>query len=388
MAKKTFFNRVSLKKSGQIWSFDLLISYPQNGTFRRLRRDFNINSLPDEATKKIVAEFLLKNFAEFFVLGEADTPPMAATSAEAKPISPTVLTVVGDMCALKIAMSGKKNTERSYNSSLKNFEAYLKASNLEQIPISDFSKKMALGYQDFLRGKKCANASVNNRTREAYGFFECAKDRGLIEFNPFAGLKNLKKAKKKRRPFTDEERRTVADAVKETDIWLYRGLLLQFYCGIRPVELTRLKFGDFDFSTGLVCVKDEAAKSGRTSFRTLPKHIIPVFLDGVFEKYPTNWYVFGQKNRPSKSTDEKTHTAYNAHKRILERLHDEGKLPDIDGLQWYSWKDTHALVQSKHVRPFSLKDQFNHADLTTTMIYYQAPKINEEYRDLPDTLHN
>lgn len=66
----------------------------------------------------------------------------------------------------------------------------------------------------------------------------------------------------------------------------------------------------------------------------------------------------------------------------MERLKKMGKLHDIDGLQWYSWKDTGITENVRKTSPLATKDQAGHADLSMTGKYYHPEPIVEEYRQL------
>lgn len=185
----------------------------------------------------------------------------------------------------------------------------------------------------------------------------------------------------------------MASEIEHTDYWLFRGLLLQFFCYVRPVELTRLRFRDFDLGRGLVTVQEGDAKSWKRVVKTIPKSILPYFLDGRFDKYPANYFILGRvEDRRGMARVEPCTTQvdddrmYRRHLKVLLRLKKQGKIGDFEGLTWYSWKDTGISLHTRRTSPVATKDQAGHTDLSTTSLYYHAPDVNAEYRDLPNDL--
>lgn len=190
---------------------------------------------------------------------------------------------------------------------------------------------------------------------------------------------------KRRRPFTPEERRVVAGEIEKTDYWLFRGLLLQFFCYVRPVELCRLRFRNFQLAKGLLKVESYQSKTWVARWITLPASILPYFVDGVFDRQPANFYVFGRGIVPG-STPTNEHRMYRRHRNILERLQEDGRLGALDGLTWYSWKDTGISMHSRSTSLLATKDQAGHTSTDMTLIYYQAEQVNAEYLKLENDL--
>lgn len=171
--------------------------------------------------------------------------------------------------------------------------------------------------------------------------------------------------------------------------WLYRAMLLLYYCGIRRNEMCRLRFGDFDFKTGLIFLSEADTKNYKDRSPTIPKVILDAFTDGIFDKYPKKCYVFGKEWKPNPSEQLNPNRISKTHRRMLDQLVEAGTLnaEDIAGLDFYAWKDTAISTHIHITSPISTRDQVGHATLEQTLVYYHAKKINQEYRDLPDTLH-
>lgn len=217
-------------------------------------------------------------------------------------------------------------------------------------------------------------------------------DRELCEVNVWKLIKPVRPGEKLRRPFTAHERRVVATYVEQMDYWLFRGILLQFFLYIRPVEMSRLKFRNFDFARGLVHVEGYQAKTWKARWVTIPAAILPYFIDGRFDQYPANFYVFGLQVTGGESRMEPStmpvneNRMYKRHRRVLEDLEATGELDAITGLSWYSWKDTGISLHAKKTSILGTKDQAGHAEVEMTMMYYHTDPVNVEYRALPNDL--
>lgn len=175
---------------------------------------------------------------------------------------------------------------------------------------------------------------------------------------------------------------------------MFRGVLLQFFCYIRPVELLRLRFKNFDLGRGVVTVESSDAKSWKKRVVTIPKSVLHYFTDGIFDKQPANYYLFGRRPIGNRRWSLEPWTVqisegrmYIRHRRVLWRLRDAGKLGDITGLHWYSWKDTGISMHTRKTSPVATKDQAGHADLSITSVYYHADPLNAEYRALENDLY-
>jgi integrase len=271
---------------------------------------------------------------------------------------------------------------------------WCKRLHYEHLPVSEFGRKHVRAFLDDLRRRRdYRGRTINNYVDRLSSLWqELVKDE-VLEQNPWLKIAPVRTEEKLRRMFSDDERRIVAAEVEHTDYWLFRGLLLQFFCYVRPVELCRMRFRDFDLGRGLVTVREDAAKGWRKVVKTIPASVLHYFMDGRFDKVPGNYYLFGRVGEGARAKMEPSpvqideNRPYKRHARILKRLHDSGALPgDIAGLTWYSWKDTGISLHAAKTSPLSTRDQAGHIDFAVTSIYYHAPEQNQEYRVLENDL--
>lgn len=396
MAKK-IFTRARLVK-GIRWHIDFTIFDATTGNQSRSRRDFDLNEIEDLAIREAVAIRIVANIEAFVAPKQKSAPATAAHIAPCSDATRFFSQAETVAAAMRIALSEKlksprKNTHRGYKSISKKFLSWAESESLAALTLTDFSRRHARAFFDWLQAsRKYRGCTINNYLTHLKALWSEMQERELVKENPWKFIKAAKKEEKLRRCFSDEERVAIAREIEKTDYWLFRGVLLQFYCYVRPVELTRLKFKDFDFSSGTVTVQEGDAKSWKKVVKTLPRSILHYFLDGRFERYPLNFYVFGRKAHGKQYRMEPCAVQidddrmYKRHKKVLNRLKTGGKLSDLSGLTWYSWKDTGISIHTRRTSPVATKDQAGHSDLSITSLYYHAAEVNEEYRNLENDL--
>jgi integrase len=249
--------------------------------------------------------------------------------------------------------------------------------------LKDFNAKMAGEYMDYwILEKKVRNTTYNNKLMFIKILFTTLVEREYILKNPFRFIKPKKAIKKLRRNFNDEEKLIISSYIKKHDTWLYYGLILQYYCFIRPTELRRLKFKDFDLQNGIIQLTEETTKSRKAFPVTIPNFLRDDFLDPIFKKQPADYFVFGSGLRPDPLKPCSKNTMNYRHRQILERLLKMKKLKSIEGLSWYSWKDTGLTDLAGDIAPRDLQEQARHYSFDVTETYLHRKKVIQSIQNL------
>lgn len=384
MAKKIFVRARVIK--GVRWCIDYTVFDRENGTETRHRHNFSLNSIPSIEVRSEVARILCEHL-EAFVCA-------APEKAIAKTAPPVTLRQAVTMALGEKFKLPRKNSHRSYKSVSKALLSWCDAQHLSNEPVKHFTKKNARSYWDYLTDRRqYRNVTLQNIRIHLGALWAEMISREVVDVNPWPAIKVGPAEEKHRRPFTDVERITVATEAEKTDYWLFRAILLQFYCYIRPVEITRLKFKDFDLGRGIVVVQSGNAKKWKKRVATIPASVLHYFRDGRFDKYPANFYVLGKFDRGKQNYMVEPCTVpvdddrmYRRHRKLLEKLENAGKLTSIEGLCWYSWKDTGISKHTRKTSPVATKDQAGHTNLAVTSLYYHPEEINQEYRELANDL--
>jgi integrase len=191
----------------------------------------------------------------------------------------------------------------------------------------------------------------------------------------------MEKTEKKRRAFSKQEARIVIKAIRKDSQLLFYGLLFEYCCFLRPSEIVKLTGGDIDIDQGIITIPSSKGKTKKTRYATIPNAFLDYFDKSFFKKIPRHAYIFGAGFIPAQSKPCNNNTMGKRHKRILERLKNEGILKDISGLQWYSWKDTGITDALENVAILAVQDQAGHHSPEMTLKYRHKKKINRALQD-------
>ena len=382
MAKKMFVVSRAHLVTGARWYVDFSTVDLQTGKEIRRRQDFDLNDIADLEVRRQVGERLVKYLSVVLDIRASVQPICTNEPNLSAPMLREALKKV-----IEVKTSGqRKNTHKTYRSIGGIFLDWLEKRQYAGLPAPDFTRKHARAFFDYLQTRKAyRGCTLNNYLTALRILWGEMIGREMCQENPWKTIKPVRKEEKKRRAFTNDERRIVAGEIEKTDYWLFRGLLLQFFCYIRPVELCRLKFKNFLLGKRLLKLETYQTKTWVARWVTIPESIIPYFIDGIFDKQPANFFVFGSKIEPGPiPTNE--NRMYKRHRNILERLQSDGRLHSLDGLTWYSWKDTGISLHSRRTSLLSTKDQAGHTSTNMTLIYYQSEETNAEYLKLENDL--
>lgn len=373
----------------------ILLKYQKNGKMTRRRPTFQLNRIHDITERERRGQELVKkldwwhrNRPDIEKFDERLVPVVALEVRSARPTKYDVpiLEAINKAEQLK-TMSDRKQTNVCYGSICRLFCRFIEGRGWEVLKIGEVVREHAVEYLDHcVIERKVGVRTWNNNLRDIKVIFNLLVDRGYIEKNPFNGIPYKKNPKKRRRAFTREEAKAVINVAMETDRLLFYGILLQYACLIRPEELRRLKFQSINISLGTVYVGENEEKTHREKHCTIPTQFQSYFLEKFWRQYPGNWLIFGQgwKPDPVKACGEREMNR--RHRVILQQLEKEGKIKDINGLSWYSWKDTGITDLIEGVGAEAARGQANHVTEEMTRRYYHAPTIDERMRDFKSDL--
>ena len=297
---------------------------------------------------------------------------------------------VGD--AIKKALAVKQDELRPnsyvhYESKAKIFMEWVELAGLLDLPITHFDTGHVRKFMSWYDKRVKPAAVTYNITcgRISALWYVLIKDKVLRE-NPWNVIKHRKVYGKNRRNFTDHERRVMYNEIKKVDPLLFLGVLIQYWCLIRPIESRRLKVENFDLKRGLISIRGDQAKNHTdTKYATIPADVLPYFRE-MLAGVPSHYYVFGKGWAANPHHAAGKNEMNRRHRLILQRLHKEGILQDITGLSYYSWKDTAVTNHAKVLTPFELKDLGRWSNMETILKYYHTNQINLKVRKMKDDM--
>lgn len=231
--------------------------------------------------------------------------------------------------------SNRYQTRKTYQSAVGQLCRFLKKHELEHLKVSEFSRHYAIQYMDEAGESKLTNNSYNNVLLFAKSIFTCLVDREYLPENPFKKIKGKRKMAKKRTRFCPQDRDFVAGYFRSHHPWFYYGVLLQYYCLLRPVEICRLQFKHFDLVNGLIKMPCEITKNWKEGFPTIPNSILHYFTSKKFTQYAGSWFLFSDRllpGVPNLNATMRRKKMNDFHRKILEQLDEEEQLKDRTGL--------------------------------------------------------
>lgn len=259
----------------------------------------------------------------------------------------------------------RKETYAGYRSYLKMTRQFIK----ERYPLTymyQFNRQFCSAMLDWVFVELGNGAQTRNNylnfLRVLSGFFV---DKGLQKSRATDGISPISK-----RLYQKERKVIPADVVGKISEWCRThdphfalACALLYYCFIRPVEMTRLKIGDFHVTESTITIPAESSKNKRTQTITVPNEVMRLAIElGVLSK-PVEYFLFSEKLRPGKvEIDPKIFRDHWEKVRKALDLRREWK--------FYSLKDTGITEMcDKNLTTIEIRDQARHTSLAVTDLY-------------------
>lgn len=357
---------------------------PVSGERIRFRETHDLNRIPDMAERKRRAALIISQVNAKLPLGY----PFDAADQSKIPRKTKILDALEEAKRIK-SRTDRARTVDMVKSMVNIFTEFIDKMEWVDLPVGEFDRKHAQAFLDYaIDDRGVGNRTHNNYIERMRSMFTELVDREYLPKNPFSGFKKKKITGKQRRAFSDYEKELVAAAVAKKSKWLLLGVLLQYHCFIRPIEMRRLRFHMFDLKEGLIRLTGKETKNKENAIVTIPDSLLPFLRKFDFRQWDQRWLLFGPGVSPHPDKCCGHNTMNWQHTQILQRLEKEGRLVDITGLTFYSWKDTGAMALFKQkVNPLEIMRQLRHKDLTTTQLYCQSLySVNKEIKALDNEL--
>lgn len=270
----------------------------------------------------------------------------------------------------------RKQTYDDYKSKIKILRNYIKKYNPIRY-VYQFKKKFCIGFLDYVYLERNNGAQTYNNylnfLRVLAGWL---LERGYITEKVTDGISPISKRliQKERTCIPLDKVRDIGEWTKSNDPYFHFACLILYYCFVRPVEMTRIRIGDFDLQKGTLTLHEDQTKNRQTQTVTVPKKLLYYAIDlGVFSA-PMGDYVFSTRLRPGKiQIDTKIFRDHWAKVSRALKLKKEWK--------FYSLKDTGLTEMLEHdvAAPVQVKNQARHSSLAITEIYLsKIPKAIPE----------
>ena len=380
----TTFKPARLVEGKPRWYIIFYQTDPKSSKLKPHRPTYDLNRIKDVAKRRTTGLKLVNEINQKL----PDGFPYSARLEKLCDVN--VIEALRQAMKIKIASTTRKRTVDMVQSMFNIFSKFIIEKKWEDVPVKSFGKKEAVAFLDYaLIDKGIGPRTHNNYIERMRSMMNELVKREYIEENPFSKLPKMKELAKRRRAFNDFERDTLLSAVaKKGDMMLMLGILLQYYCFIRPIELRRLRFEMFDWRHSVIRLPGAITKNKEDDIVTIPNAILPFLAKFDFGKYNQRWLIFGKGVAPHPSVCCNHNILNHRQHVIIKDLNQRGMFPNMDGLSFYSWKDTGARELFKRkVNILEIMRQLRHKNLATTQKYCESLyEVNVEIKNLDNCI--
>ncbi|UBM58207.1 phage integrase SAM-like domain-containing protein [Marinilongibacter aquaticus] len=364
--------RIAKPKDGDLSKQWFVEYYVWDYTAKRLKRKRIVLSQPTKKLRIAEGEKISKEILEVLVNGAYINGP--APKDEKSKEGPRTLDGLLDEYLDYLKIYAEFSTWRTRRTHIRTLKKYLTGLGLiETIMPEEVDKIMVNRFAvALLEQYELSNRGRNNTILELATVFNKFVSDGIIDKNPFTGIRSLPAPAKKHTAFRPYQVHAFKQAaVKDPQLWL--AVQFIYYTAIRPrKELRLLRVRDILPST--IVINWKTAKAKRTDHIRIPEEFQKVLEASGVRKFDMEYYVFGEDGQPGpKPLGEKN--LYDRHTKILKEIKADGM--DID---FYSWKHTGAIALWEATQDmYLIKEHMRHTSLSATIKYLRDLGIFVDY---------
>lgn len=264
------------------------------------------------------------------------------------------------------------------------FNAWLENIRAEPVVyVYQFKQELASDFLDYM----FLDLDVSACTRNNYlvwlsTFCQWMVDKNYIQANPCTQIKKLREETKKREALSAPMLRKLRVYLEERNKYYLLACMLEYYCFIRPSELTFVKVGDIRLKEQKIIVHSEHTKNRRDGAIGLSKKVVGLMLElGVFA-HGGDEFLFGAKDFRPGMRHLDAHAFRNEWVKVRKALEWEDKF------QFYSLKDSGIRDLANAEGIVVARDQARHSDVSTTNKYLKgdALTVHEETKKFDGAL--
>lgn len=259
---------------------------------------------------------------------------------------------------LYLSRLDKRSTREDYSKRLAMFERY---TAMHGTGNHDF-----VGFLDWLFIER----GVSPRTRNNYrtwcrSFCKWMMRHGYLTHDPMADIAPLKEPQKIRQPLPEQALRQVRDHLMAHDRHFLLAVMMEYYCFIRPEELSNLRLGDIDTQAHAIYISADISKNGKAEMVGLNHTILTLMRKLRVLRCPKDWYLFSKRCCPGKEKLQ-SRMFRDRWARLRKRL---GLPKDY---QFYSLKDSGIRDLANVEGIVIARDQARHSSIAITNKYLQG----------------
>lgn len=273
----------------------------------------------------------------------------------------TTLNEIATRYRLNLSRLPKYNTRKDYGQRFNVFLSWCSKERYTDVSEIDFGKFLDHVFLD--RG--VSPRTYNNYRTWCRSFCSWMQRQHIIEENPMDGIAPMREPGKVRQPLPVKELRRIKEYLVVHDRHFLLAVMMEYYCFIRPEELSQLKVGDIDVKRHAIHVRASISKNGKAEMVGLNNAIVSLMRELGTLRAPKEWYIFSCRLRPG-ATKLDARMFRDRWARLRKRL----GLPKE--YQFYSLKDSGIRDLANSAGIVIARDQARHSSIAVTNKYLQG----------------
>ncbi len=349
---------------GKTWYVDFLSYDPVEQKMRR--KKYHLDGIKSLRERQARAAELIANITQR--LREGWCPWVDAETKRQYTQMAQIFSIYSDYIAKLLRIGSiKRNTWLSWKSYMVVFSEWAEGSTAHLVYAYQLDKAMVNEFLEYMLLDRDVSAKTRNNYRAwLFMFCEWMLGKGYLAANPVEGIKKMTEDTKKRDALPPRELERLKTYLEQHDRHFLLACMMEYYCFIRPEELSCIKIGDISIKAQQVRVSAEVAKNRREGLVGLNDAVIRLMIDLDVFSHTSEEYLFGTRRfTPAQSKQSG---------RIFreEFIKVRKVLGWPDSYQFYSLKDTGIRDLANAEGIVVARDQARHSDISTTNKYLKG----------------
>lgn len=369
--------RLIKSEDGKVWYVQFRCFYEKTDRLERFRHYKGFSKRKTEDQKQKFADDLITDYSQKLVGGwrpwaetkfiykdEIEYKVVAAGFGKNRNDSSHLRKHLSEFLKMRKREVGEKTYE-SYSSKTRLFCQWLEKNGHENIKVYEITQQMVIEFFSYLIDhRKLDRITIRGYKQNLGQMFKYFKIKKLTDVLFPDEIPMPPKTKDfAARPIMEADLQDLLIYFAKNDPQLFLASLMQFFLCCRPgKELRLLKIQDIDISNRQVYITEEDAKKSRRII-TMPDALIEICMQFELNKYPHEYFVFGQGGKPN---------LVSVGKNYLTNHFNKGRtrfnLPKT--YKFYSLKHTGAgKILESGATMSELKNHLGHSSFESTLRY-------------------
>ncbi|MCC6258085.1 MAG: tyrosine-type recombinase/integrase [Chitinophagaceae bacterium] len=278
----------------------------------------------------------------------------------------------------------RESSMRKFTGMVKNLERWLIYEKIPNLPVGAFQHEHAMNFLGYLLEiQRMSNESYSGHLQLLKSLFNDLIKLKIITDNPFDAIRKIPKENTPALYFTKQQMEILKNYFSKHDPQLWFFVQFIYYGFVRPGELRQMKISEINFDENKIRIVASISKNRKLHFISIPRQLRAVLDVMQLQKYPGDFYVFGNNGYPGKEMLS-INSMKNRHQKNLKTLGF-----DTSKYKLYSWKHSGAVACAR--AGMNLKDlqmQLRHHSLDqvnaylNNMLVYESEFIKNNFPEI------